>query len=212
MEPGANYRSVATSIEGFVQQVAVCYLKNHYWFYVAGFIRAGRDPLEVDRQIIERYGIALSKWGRFRRRQTGAASLQYIRFERTFLILATPGKHPFLERERGAIRDAREEPIKFAGYALGFRGGHASVRIEREQFKLLKAHFCEVATKRRVGELRDALRNLPFEPYAPVRNQLYGLLREVNRTRGRAGLPPIPENCFRRWRRSVKPFDPVSAT
>jgi hypothetical protein len=126
--------------------------------------------------------------------------------------MATDGKRAFLEREKDAIRDAREVPIKFAGYALGFRGGHASVRIEREQFKLLKSYFCEVATRRRAGELRDALRSLPFEPYAPVRNQLFGLLREVNRTRARAGLPPVPENCLRRLRRSVKPFNQIAGT
>jgi hypothetical protein len=199
---------VATSIEGFVQQVAVSYLKNHYWFYVTGAIRQGRDPGEVDRQIIERYGIALSKWGRFRRRQKGSASLQYIRFEDTFLIMATDGKHAFLEREKEAIRDAREVPIKFAGYSIGYSGGHAYVRIERKQFEVIKSFFCEVAAKRPARQLRAELRKLPFEPYKAVGMQLRGLLMDVNRTRARAGLRPLPRNSVRRWRRSVRPFDP----
>jgi hypothetical protein len=209
MASAADYQYVATSIEGFVQQVAVSYLKNHYWFYVMGFIRPGRDPTEVDRQIIERYGIALSKWGRYRRKQKGSASLQYIRFEDTFLIMATDGKHAFREREKDAIRDAREVPIKFAGYSMGYSGGHAYVRIEREQFRVLKSYFCEVAAKRPARGLRAELRNLPLEPYKAVRKQLRGLLMEVNWTRAKAGRRPLPKGSVRRWRRSVKPFDPA---
>ena len=208
MASASDYRYVATSIEGFVQQVAVSYLKNGYWFYVMGATRPGRDPAVVDRQIIERYGIALSKWGRCRRKEKGEASLQYIRFEQTFLIMATPGRHAFLEREKDAVRDAREVPIKFAGYSMGYSGGHAYVRIEREQFKVVKSYFCEVAAKRPAQYLRAELLKLPFEPYRAVAQQLRGLLLEVNRTRTRAGLRPLPKNSVRRWRRSVKPFDP----
>jgi hypothetical protein len=208
MASASDYRYVATSIEGFVQQVAVSYLKNHYWFYVIGSIRQGRDPAEVDRQIIERYGIALSKWGRFRRKLNGSASLQYIRFEDIYLIMATDGKHAFREREKDAIRDAREVPIKFAGYSMGYSGGHAHVRIERKQFGLIKSYFCEVAAKRPARHLRAELRKLPFEPYKAVQKQLSGLLMEVNRTRTRAGLRPLGRNSVRKWRHSVKPFDP----
>jgi hypothetical protein len=209
MASDSDYRYVATSIEGFVQQVAVSYLKNHYWFYVMGFIRHGRDPAEIDRQIIERYGIALSKWGRCRRKKKGAASLQYIRFEDTFLIMATEGRHLFLERERDAIKDAREVPIKFAGYSMGYSDGHAYVRIEREQFKVIKSYFCEVAAKRPARYLRAELRKLPFEPYKAVGKQLRGLLMEVNLARTRAGLRPLSSRSVRRRRTSVKPFDPV---
>jgi hypothetical protein len=209
MASASDYRYVATSIEGFVQQVAVSYLKNHYWYYFMGVIRPRTDPTDVDRQIIERYGIALSKWGRFRRRQKGSASLQYIRFEDTFLIMATDGKHEFLEREKEAIKDAREVPIKFAGYAMGYSGGHAYVRIEREQFKVIKSYFCEVAAKRPARYLRAELRKLPFEPYKAVGKQLRGLLMEVNLTRTKAGLRPLSSRSVRRRRTSVKPFDPV---
>jgi len=37
-----NYRCEATTIEGFVQQLAVSYIANGYWFCVTGLIRNGR--------------------------------------------------------------------------------------------------------------------------------------------------------------------------
>src|SRR5262249_30215594 len=57
-----RYHCEATSIPGFVQQLAVCYLRHGYYFYVSGCIPAGKDPCDVDRKLIERYGIDLSKW------------------------------------------------------------------------------------------------------------------------------------------------------
>src|SRR5262245_7242137 len=50
-----EYPYLTFSMGGFVQQVAVCYLRDGYWFYVQGRVRPGKDPLEVDRQILERY-------------------------------------------------------------------------------------------------------------------------------------------------------------
>ena len=64
-----QYRAVATSVEGFVQQIACCYLRHGYWFYVTGRIPAGKDPLAVDEKLIAKYGIAVSESTRARRKQ-----------------------------------------------------------------------------------------------------------------------------------------------
>jgi hypothetical protein len=203
------YRYLATSPQGFLQQLAVCYLKNHYFFYVMGQIREERDPLPIDRQILERYGIEMSKWGRYRRRLHGMASLQYLRYKRSFIILATNGQHRFFEAEGKVIRDAREVPIRFWRHSVSYRGGHPHVRIEQAEFSALKAYFSQVATRRPARELRQELWNLPFEPYAPVRTQLAGLLRELNRLRGAAGLSQLSPSCLRARRRVCLPFAPV---
>ena len=47
---------------------------------------------------------------------------------------------------------------------------------------------------------------MPFEPYAPVRKQLLGLLRLVNARRQAAGYANIPPTVLRLRRRIVKPF------
>jgi len=39
-----QYRCVATSVEGLVQQVACCYLPHGYWFHVSGYIPEQKDP------------------------------------------------------------------------------------------------------------------------------------------------------------------------
>ena len=62
------YYCEATSIEGFVQQLAVSYLKNGYWFYVTGFVPEGKNSETVDRKLIDRYEIDISKWTRARRK------------------------------------------------------------------------------------------------------------------------------------------------
>jgi len=201
------YRFAATTPEGFVQQLAVSYLGNGYWFYVTGEIPQGKDLAKVDEKLVARYQIDLSKWARARRKQAGFANLQYIRFERFFVLLATHGVHPFFEQEADSIRDARKTPIRFRGYSLSYRGGHPHVRIDQEEYKRLKAYFLDVATHRSVERLERELGALPFEPYAPVRRQLLAVLRAVNRERKKAGFAPVPRSCFRFMRRICRPFE-----
>jgi hypothetical protein len=201
------YRIEATSLEGFVQQLAVSYLGNGYWFYVTGEIPEGKDPEKVDEKLIARYQIDLSKWARARRKRAGMANLQYIRFGRFFVLLATHGVHPFFEEEASSIRDARKTPIRFGGYSISYRNGHPHVRIEQEEYKRLKAYFLDLALHRAGERLERELGKLPFEPYAPVRRQLLAVLRAVNRERKSAGYEPVSKNCFRFVRRVCRPFE-----
>lgn len=202
------YRCEATSVEGFVHQLAVSYLGNGYWFYVAGEVPEGKDPMKVDEKLVNRYGIDLSKWARARRKRAGVANLQYIRFGRLFVLLATHGEHQFFQEESSAIRDARRTPIRFRGYSISYRSGHPHVRIEQEEYKRLKAYFLELALHRSAEWLEGELGRLPFEPYAPVRRQLFAVLRAVNRERKTAGFRPVPKSCFRLMRRICRPFEP----
>lgn len=197
---------VTLSQQGFLQQLAVSYVSNGYFFYVTGSIPPGKDALAVDAKIVARYGIGISKWARARRKRAGEASVQYLRHGRFFVLLATHGRHSFFEEEKAVIQDVRRVPVKCFGYALSHRRGHVCVRIEREEFKRLKAHFLELATHRRADGIASEFMRLPFEPYAPVRRQLLTLWRAVNRTRKTAGFEPVPIECIRLRRRIVKPF------
>ena len=206
------YRCEATSVAGFVQQLAVGYIANRYWFYVTGTIPERKDPCAVDAKIIGQYGIDMSKWTRCRRKRAGLANVQYVRQGRFFVIIATRGEHPLFASERKRLRDVREHPIHFRGYSIGCRrvgaGGkyHPSVRIHRGHYRELKAHFAQMAVHRSVEDLCRELRALPFEPYAPMRNQLRGIQRAINRRRKAAGLELLPWDALR-WRRSpVQPF------
>ena len=115
------YRCVAASEAGFVQQLAVGYIANGYYFYVLGRIPDHKDPAKTDDKIIHQYAIAMSKWSRSRRKRRGHASLQYLRYGRFYVILATHGKHPFFAAEAGQVRDFRKHPLYFMGYSIGCR-------------------------------------------------------------------------------------------
>lgn len=210
-----EYRCVVTSVEGFVQQLAVAYITHGYWYYVVGEIPEGKDPAAVDAKLIDRYDIAISKWARCRRKKQGLANMQYLRHERFFVLLATKGRHEFFERERTSFRDVRRAPIKFAGYSIGCRKGrdgrwHASVRIERDLYENIKAGVVELATRRSVGELSSLLNQLSFQRYAPVRRQLGIIHRKINRSRAVGSLAPVPIDGSDFRRRPVQVFAPIA--
>lgn len=200
------YRCVSITPEGFIQQLAVCYVGRGYWFYVTGTVPEHKDPASVDRKLIERYRIDLSKWAKARRKLAGTANVQYLRHGRFFVLLATHGHHDLFSTEASVIRDARRSPIRFAGYSVSYRGGHPHVRIDRDAYLELKAWMLTNATGASIAELFSELRRAPYEPYAPVRRQLLCIWRAVNRARKLASLEPLPVECIRMKRRIVLPF------
>ncbi len=205
------YPCVASSLTGFVQQVATAYLPHGYWFYSQGFVPEGKCPEAVDAKLIAKYGVALSKWQRTRRKQAGLANVQYIRFGRIFLIMATKGRHPFFAEEAGVIRDARKTPIKIGGYSISVRKGpdgrlHSHVRIDQKAYRALAARFVDRARRGPAARLGAELYGLPYEPYAPVRRQYLLLLRRVNEERARRGRKPLPVEALPLRRRIVRPF------
>ena len=206
------YRCEATSVAGFVQQLAVGYIAHGYYFYVRGYIPDHKDPVATDRKIIAQYAVDVSRWSRCRRRKAGLASVQYLRYRRFYVILATHGDHPFFAAEAKQVRDFRRCPLYFMGYSIGCRRGrgggefHASVRIERGVFAELKTQFERHATRWSVERLICEVRGVPYEMYAPVRDQLRGLVRAMNRRRKAAGLELVPGDAVRWHRWPVKPF------
>lgn len=205
------YRCKAASVEGFIQQLAVSYLRHGYWFYVTGSIPDGKDPAVVDEKLILTYDIGVTKWARAWRKSQGRASMQYLRCERFFVLLATHGEHAFFEREAGQVRDARRAPIRIAGYSVSYRGTHPHVRIEQGEYLRLKAHLCELARHWAGDIVAGELAKLPFEPYAPVRGQLLSLWRSVNRVRLERGFELVPKGVLRLERRIVRPFGSLDA-
>jgi hypothetical protein len=83
------------------------------------------------------------------------------------------------------------------------------VRIDREQYLRIKAYFAETALRRSPERLRAELAALPFEPYAPIRNQYSAIIRFMNRERQKAGMPPVSTSLPRLKRRIYRPFEPL---
>jgi hypothetical protein len=211
LEVSRLYRFEAVSEAGFVQQLAVAYLAHGYYYYVAGCVPEGKDPASVDAKLLAKYGVGVSRWARARRKRAGAANVHYLRHGRFFVLVATPGAHEFFAEETGSIRDFRRDSLSFAGYSIGWKRGrdgkgHPSVRIHPRRYLELKSYLLELACHRSVGKLADEFRRLPFEPYAPVRDQLRAVLRAVNAKRKAAGFAPVPFSALRLRRPQVRPF------
>jgi hypothetical protein len=222
-----SYQYNACSAEGFVQQLASNYLPHGFWFYVSGIVPEKKDPALVDQKLIRKYGVDRSRQARARRKQAGFANLHYLRFERYWVLLATHGAHDFFELEARNIRDARKVGIQFNGYSIGVKKGgfvrktqpdeppvrdgkyRVRVQIAAKRYREMKAYFLEIATHRSVEALGSELYNVPFQPYAPVRQQMLNILRLVNRARKEAGYELIPPSVLRYRRRIVKPFYPA---
>ena len=219
-----RYLCEATSLEGFVQQIACNYLPHGYWFYVTGQVPDGKTARLVDEKLAAKYGIDVSRATRSRRKLAGNANLHYIRHERLFVLLATHGKHSFFEGEKACIRDAREIPIQYGGYSISYRRGgrlrdgrpdpkwHSHVEIAREPYQDLEAYYLDLARHRKAESIAREFYQFPFEPYAPIRRQLLKLLRKVNRVRKKAGYRLLPPDILPMKRRVVKPFKAISSS
>jgi hypothetical protein len=203
----ASYNCEARSIEGFIQQLGVGYVSRGYFFYVVGSIPSKKDPRLTDEKLIRKYQICRSKWSRARQKRAGAANIQYLRFQRQFVLLATHGNHQkFFEEEAASLRDIRKTPIKFADYSIGYAGGSLRVRIERETYLEKRAWFIENAVHRSVEELTDEFRALPFRPYRGVKKQLFAIRTAVNLRRAKAGFELVPYSSLRLKGTQRKPF------
>jgi len=201
-----SYHYLTQSIGGFIQQTAVCYLQRGYWFYVLGDIPKGKDPERIDQKLLEKYQIGLSKYQRYRRKKLGQASLQYIRYQNTFLLLSTKGEHLFFTEEQSKIQDARRHPLRVFGYSLTYRDNHALVSLDKETYRNLEAYFLEQALHRKADTLIHELRTLPYEPYTPVYRQLISIWKGMNERRQQAGFSPLPSSAVRRLRKIHSPF------
>ncbi len=220
-----EYRYEASSATGFVQQLACNYLPHGYWFYVTGVVPEGKEISAVDRKLMEKYGVGLSRQQRARRKLAGLANVHYLRFDRHWILAATHGHHLFFEEEATAIRDARKVPIQFSGYSISVKRGdylrkespdepaapdgryRVRVQIARGAYRDLKASFIDIACRRTSEQLGWEFWNLPWEPYAPIRRQCLNLLRLVNERRKEAGTDLLSVHAIRYRRQIVKPFD-----
>lgn len=202
-----------------MQYVACNLLPHGYWFYVTGRVPRNKDPQLIDAKLIEKYKANSSPSERHRRKRAGLANICYLRLDRLFVLLATHGQHTFFEEERASIRDARRVPLRVGDYSISYRRGgrtrekapdrkwHSHVAINRRRVVELKAHFGELALRLSAERLALEFYWLPYAPYAPVRRQLLGILKEVNRIRKRAGRLALPYEVLPLRRRPVRPFE-----
>jgi len=208
-----DYRYETTTVGGFVQQLTLYYLVHGYWFYVQGTIPESKDLAKVDEKLLTKYQVSISKSRRCRcKKQKNISGVQYLRYERTFLLLATHGSHNFFKEESQTLKDVRREPIKFRGYSIGYNNGHPTVSLARDTYRNLHAYFLELAVHRSADCIAQGIKKLPYEAYSPVRRQLSAIVKAVNKRRKAAGFAPVPYSCLPARRHIFRPFEPLPAS
>jgi hypothetical protein len=223
-----EYKYEVTSITGFLQRVATHLLPKGYYFYVQGVVPDGKDPAVLDAKLLAKYDIAKTEGARRWRKQQGLGNVQYVRFERSWILLATHGDHPIREGEGANLKDVRRMPLRIGDYSVTVKRGNylkkfstedkptpdskwrVRVLIAREPYRELCAYFLAIACHRLTDVLAEQLYSLPYEPYAPVRKQLLKLLKSINAKRQTAGFAKVPVACLRFKRKILKSFEPTS--
>ena len=117
------YRCEAASVEGFVQQLACNLVNKGYWYYIVGHVPPRKDPALVDRKLVVRYGLDISKWTRARRKAVGRANVAYLQHGRFFALLATHGNHLIFDMEAGLKDFRRETGPRLMSHAMGLSFG-----------------------------------------------------------------------------------------
>ncbi len=203
-----KYRCNATSVNGFMQQLAVCYVRRGYCFYVQGEIPEGKNLEEVDSKLIGKYGIAISKHVRTDRKKNGLANMQYIRYKRVFVLAATKGEHYFFTDEP-KISDVRNRAIQVLGHEIGLKNSHASVQIPYKDYKSKRSYLVDRATHWNEQKITGELLGWRYITFQPVRRQLKQIMREVNNKRKAAGLKTISLDFIPKGRKVCRPFEPL---
>lgn len=221
-----EYKYEVTSLVGYLQRVATHLLPKGYYFFVQGLVPEGKDPVALDAKLLAKYDVAKSEGARRWRKSQGQGNVQYVRFDRSWMLLATHGDHSIREGEGANLKDVRRGPIRIGDYAVYVKRGNylkkvssdepaaadgrwrVRVLIAREPYRELCAYFLSIACHRQPEALGQELYSLPYVPYAPVRKQLLKLLRMINNKRQAAGYAKIPSTCLRFKRDIVRAFDP----
>ncbi len=225
-----EYRCVATSVSGFVQQLVSCYLPHGYWFYVSGVLPPSKDPQAIDQKLMAKYGIGVSRHvaGEAESRGHCQRALHPVRAEVPAL---SNTRLPSVLRRRGPEHSRCPEnphqvrrilhfgsPRRFSEKAKRSGPGRQGYEVARShEFKFsgscTAAAACRsglasrhIAVHRSVSQLARELADLPFEPYAPIRQQLLNVVRRVNQRRRASSMELLTFSVLRYRRRIVRPF------
>ncbi len=216
MEP-RTYHCEPATLDGFLSQL-VRYVASGHYFYVTGMVPERKDPEQVDRKLVELYGIGGPKWERARRRLGEQAGMHYLRHGRFFVLMATHGRHIFFTDHEKNLCDIRRTALRVKGYSIRYTFSEVEkrwkvfVRLDKETYRSVKAHFIDLATRpsyRETDRLVQEFLTLPFQGYGPVRAQVLAIINAVNHERRRAGYGQLPTDIVPRMRPVRQVFDEV---
>ncbi|MBE9108276.1 hypothetical protein IQ273_02415 [Nodosilinea sp. LEGE 07298] len=170
----------------FLRRIAIDYVRHGWFRYAVRTIPQGKDMLAIDAKMKATYEVTSCRTTRMRRRKKGIASVQYLRFSHTFVLLATDGHQDALDRI--TTRDIRESPLHFGGYSVGLARGTVVVEVERRVWQEARTRIQNMSLTGK-EPLEKVFASLPFYRFPGVVRQKLELLRTINLRRKAAGLP-----------------------
>ncbi len=192
-----NTSYLVKDIHSLVQLVSSNYFTRGYYFYTTGRIPKDKDAELIDLKLIVKYQTHTAQSKNYRKRKAGLASVKYLRYGRTFVLLATHGKSPIFQDEK--LKDARSSPLVLWGYSIGVnpQTHKVTIKLHRDTVKRL-----EMLVMKRVRWSQKSWERffwrIPFRPYSGVRTNVFAVLKVLNQARRAFRLRPID------WRRCVR--------
>ncbi|MBE9117279.1 hypothetical protein IQ249_15365 [Lusitaniella coriacea LEGE 07157] len=188
-------RFIADTPVQFVRKVAIDYLRFGYVRYALREIPDTKDPEMVDAKLLNCYDITTCATRRARRRHKGFANVVFVRYQRSFVLLATLGTHRLFDPL--ASYDFRTVPLHFHDYSIGVRRGVPCVRVRQTVWRDVEGRFAQLALKPK-EVIERKINALPYARFPGVLRQKFALVCEINQRRKRAGLPfvvlPLPSS------------------
>lgn len=181
-------RVTCKNIGEFIRRIAIDYVRYGYVRYVIREIPEGKNTLVIDNKLRAHYKITSCRTTRMRRRQKQQAVVQYVRYGRQFVLLATEGKHD--EFERLKYYDCRIAPIQVRSYSIGLKNGVVRVCVRYEVWAETLRHFERIALHD-LDNVEKKINALPYCHFPGVIRQKQQLVSLINQKRSRAGLPPV---------------------
>ena len=129
--------------------------------------------------------------------------VHYLRFQ-AFNLLVVSHRRQQLEFGKCVL----DIPVEANWLRIREDKWRTRVQISRERYLELLDIACQ-ASAQAIGR---EFYNLPYEPYAPVRQQVLNLLRLVNKRRQSAALARLPTSVISYQRRIVRRFDAADLT
>ncbi|MDJ0591895.1 MAG: hypothetical protein QNJ72_18190 [Pleurocapsa sp. MO_226.B13] len=177
----------------------VLYMRYGYVHYAVREIPATKDIVEVDQKILAAYSITFHRTTRAIRRKKGLANVMYIRFQYTFILLATYGIHEAFDNI--VSFDFHATPLHFRGYSLGIKQGKPRLIIAPTRYRAIRSQLQEIALHNQSKVTAYFQRISPFR-FAGINQQKWKLFLEVNRRRKQAGSVRIEWDEAKRWKRN----------
>lgn len=180
-----------TTLGQFLFKVVHHYADHGFYYYAFWELPERRDLKKIDQSIMTRYQTDQARWERFRDRQKGRVVVRYLRYDRHALLIATDGEREeslFFARERWD--DLRINPLRFWKYSIGVYQGKGELRLRKETIKAAERVLEKIALEPD-GSAQRYLNGLSPFTYRGIIWQKKKLVRNVNKHRKDAGLPPL---------------------